>query len=76
LIDARFSDVFKKGHIPTSTNVPFSDLLEADQGKFKSPEEIKKIFQVKGQLKNPETDTAVLTCQLGISACVLDAALR
>jgi 3-mercaptopyruvate sulfurtransferase SseA len=41
LIDARFPDVFKNGHIPTSHNLPFNKLLTQDGGKFRPQEELK-----------------------------------
>lgn len=38
----------RPGRIPSSLNIPFNELIEADTGKFKPPEEVMQIFVDKG----------------------------
>jgi len=38
----------RPGRIPSSLNIPFNELIEADTGKFKPPEEVMQIFADKG----------------------------
>jgi thiosulfate/3-mercaptopyruvate sulfurtransferase len=79
IIDARSSGRFtgtepepragmRGGHIPSSTNIPTNEVL-AD-GKLKSPEELKNIFECAGA----ENKELVFSCGSGITACVLAAA--
>lgn len=82
VMDARSSGRFKgtepepraslrSGHMPGAKSVPFP-LVLAD-GKFKSPEDIKQVFQGAGvDLSKP----GVLSCGSGLTACVLAAALH
>lgn len=61
----------RSGHIPNSKNVFFKDLLNAD-GTYKSPEELRAIFEAKGV----QDDTAVITsCGSGVTAAVLSLGL-
>ncbi len=58
----------KSGSIPGSCNVFFKDLLNGDDGTFKSPDEIRVIFETAGlNLKKP----IVTSCGSGITASVL-----
>lgn len=58
----------KSGAIPGSCNVFFKDLLNENNGTFKSPEEIRSIFKQAGvDLKKP----IVTSCGSGITAAVL-----
>jgi thiosulfate/3-mercaptopyruvate sulfurtransferase len=66
--------VFAQGSIPGSKNLAFTHLLNADK-TFKSPEELKTIFKAAGIL-NPESDQLIVSCQRGITACIVDAGLR
>lgn len=60
-------DATRKGHIPGAVAVEWSDLLTSDK-KFKSPEELKKLFaERKVDLDKP----AVTYCQSGGRAAVL-----
>ncbi len=59
------------GHIPGSTNVHYSLLLDAD-GTMKSVEEIKKIFESSGV---DLSKSLITTCGSGITACILTLAL-
>ena len=62
----------RKGHIPGSRNVPFTDLLNADK-TMKSPEEMRAVFEAAGvDLKKP----VITTCGSGVTAAVLSLALE
>ncbi|WP_163848268.1 3-mercaptopyruvate sulfurtransferase [Pseudooceanicola aestuarii] len=83
IIDARAAARFKgtadeprpglrKGHIPGSKNVPFTDLLNADQTMKDTPA-LRAIFEGAGvDLKKP----AITTCGSGVTAAVLSLALE
>jgi len=73
LMDARSSDRFhatleepraglRSGHIPSSINVPFTELQQ--DGKFKPAEELKKIL-------NLNDKPLLFTCGSGITACIV-----
>lgn len=55
----------RAGHIPTSKNLPFENLLE--KGEVKSTEELKKLFDKVAEQDKP----MVFSCGSGITACVL-----
>ena len=55
----------KSGNIPHSINIPFQSLLE--NGKFKSIEELEKIFAQNASKK----DRLVFSCGSGITACIV-----
>ncbi|WP_340199032.1 sulfurtransferase [Ascidiimonas sp. W6] len=76
LVDARSAGRFtnteadprpglRSGHIPDSYNLPYTELLE--NGKFKSVEKLKKVFQPLLKEKRP----LVFSCGSGITACVV-----
>ncbi len=83
IIDARSNERFlgsaaeprpglRSGHIPGSHNLPFGELL-TPEGTFKSPEEIKALFEAAGvDLSKP----AITTCGSGVSAAILSLALE
>ncbi len=56
------------GHIPGAINIPYKDIIEKP-GKFRSPEELEKIFSGSG--KDP-----VVYCGSGITSCVNFVALE
>lgn len=56
---------FKSGHIPNSINLPYTKVLE--NGKFKSENELKMLFNALNIEKNP----LVFTCGSGITACII-----
>lgn len=62
----------KSGRIPGSYNVPFNTLMNEDK-TFKSPEEIKKLFEESGVDLN---DPIITSCGSGMTACVLLFALH
>ncbi|MGB0522825.1 MAG: sulfurtransferase [Flammeovirgaceae bacterium] len=79
IVDARSSGRFNgtspepraglpSGHIPHSVNLPFQEVLVG--GKFKSPEQLKAIFN---QL-NPANKALTFSCGSGITACILSLA--
>jgi thiosulfate/3-mercaptopyruvate sulfurtransferase len=56
------------GHIPGSTNLPFTELFNTDDMTFKSAAEIKSLFEAAGiDLDAPLTTT----CGSGVTACAL-----
>lgn len=55
------------GHIPTSINLPFADVLTMEK-TFKSLDEVKLIFD---RLGITPQDTLVFSCGSGITACVV-----
>jgi len=76
VIDARSADRYngttpepregmKSGHIPNSVNLPFSQVLE--NGKFKSKEELVKLFNK----LDIENKPLIFTCGSGITACIV-----
>ena len=52
------------GHIPNSASLPFKEVLH--EGKMKSKEELKKIFQS----KNVSDAPLVFSCGSGLTACI------
>ena len=80
ILDARPNDRFRgkgteprpglrSGHIPGSSNLPYSELL--DGRKLKSPEQLKQIFNELGIKDEP----VITTCGSGVTAAVLALAL-
>ena len=70
VFDSRFSHIYQQmGHINGSFNVPLSEVLNEDK-TFKDPQEILAKF---GYVDRD--DQVVLTCQAGITACILEVAL-
>jgi len=80
VVDARAAGRFKgeaeeprpgmrKGHMPGSVNLPFTDLMDKDQNfVFRSADEIKEIFDKAGVDTNR---TLVASCGSGVTACVI-----
>jgi len=83
IVDARAADRFRgdapepreglrSGHIPASKNLPFSDLLNADQ-TMKSPVSIRAAFEAaKVDLGKP----VITSCGSGVTAAILSLALE
>jgi len=74
ILDSRFAQVYDKGSIPDSLNIPFTEVLNEDRS-FRSAEELELIFKEYG-LDDPKNQKAVMSCMAGITACTLDVALR
>lgn len=55
----------RSGHIPTSTNLPFSSLL--NNTELKSKEDLEQLFKE----VNPDSKEMIFSCGSGITACVL-----
>ena len=70
LIDARFKNIFDDAHIQGSKNIPFPEVLNTKDMTFKSKEELQKVFG------DDVSQRAVLTCHKGVTACILEVALR
>ena len=59
------------GHMPGAFNVPFVDLLQDENvTKFKSPEQMKQVFETAGVDINSEKKI-VVSCGSGVTACVV-----
>lgn len=61
----------RSGHIPGSLNVPYDVLLNED-GTFKSPPQIKAVFEAAGLVNGKPV---VTTCGSGVTASILSLAL-
>lgn len=62
----------RQGHIPGSTNIPFTSLLNED-GTFKSPAELKAVLRFAGvDLIQP----VITSCGSGVAAAVISLALE
>eukprot|EP00347_Sterkiella_histriomuscorum_P000154 403376966 len=72
-LDSRFTKNYDDGHIPTSATYPFTEVLNADRS-FKTKEELIAGFKAQG-INDPTNDKVVFTCQRGITACILEAAI-
>jgi len=60
----------RSGHIPNSTSIPFTELM--NDGRLKSDEELKQIFE--GMGITDRTDV-ITTCGSGVTAAIINAAL-
>lgn len=81
VVDARSAERFageadeprpgmKKGHIPGSVNLPFTEVYNKEDGTFKSPAVLKALFaDVVGDRQD-----LTFSCGSGVTACVLAAA--
>ena len=56
----------RSGHIPTSYNIPFTDLLNGEC--FLSTSELKKYFNI---LENDSPKHVIFSCGSGVTACIL-----
>jgi 3-mercaptopyruvate sulfurtransferase SseA len=63
----------RSGHISGSKNVPFNELVNAEDGTMKSDKDLSKIFLAKGV---DTTRHTVNSCGSGVTACVLDLGLQ
>ncbi len=57
----------RSGHIPQSTSMPFTELLDSQTGLFKPASEVRERFGQAGADNRP----VVVTCGSGVTACVL-----
>ena len=64
----------RRGNIPGSINLPFQQLLEeGDLTRFKSPEQLKSVFDEAGVGLDGK---ALTTCGSGVTACVISFAMH
>ncbi|KAG5295401.1 thiosulfate sulfurtransferase [Histoplasma ohiense] len=61
------------GHMPGSTNLPFSELLDANTKTLLPASELRKIFEARGI--NPAEPT-VSSCGTGVTAAIIELALK
>ncbi len=62
-----------RGHIPASLNVPYTTLLQGDDHRFRSAEELEAVFKDAGvDLSRP----IVTSCGSGVTACVISLGLH
>ena len=75
VLDSRYSEAFYMGNIDGSINLPFPNFLNADK-TFKSPDEINELFsEATGLNPSDQSTEVVLSCQAGITACILELGL-
>jgi len=74
ILDGRLASFFEKAHLPTSKSVPFNTLMDKDYN-FLPADQLLKIFQAAG-VADPEKDEVYFSCQRGITACIVEFALR
>lgn len=55
----------RSGHIPGSVNIPYSHFIQ--NGRFKEPDELLRIFQSVGCTENEEF---IFSCGSGVTACI------
>jgi len=60
----------RSGHIPGSRNVFFGDLLDSDK-KFKSVDELRRVFEASGLDLSAAGKPIVASCGTGVTACIL-----
>jgi len=63
----------RSGHISGSKNLPFADLVNAETGELKEDKELALILREKGIDTTKDT---INSCGSGVTACILDLALR
>jgi thiosulfate/3-mercaptopyruvate sulfurtransferase len=77
ILDARASKFYtgaeagqmpRAGHIPTAKSIPFSTLVEDSNNKFKSAEELRKLFTAQGV---KPLDSVATYCHIGQQASLL-----
>ncbi len=63
----------RKGHIPSSINLPFTDLIDPESGTMRPPEHLRETFREAGVESGKPV---VTTCGSGITAAVLSLGLH
>ncbi|KAG5974867.1 hypothetical protein E4U56_004140 [Claviceps arundinis] len=72
-VDPEPREGLSSGHMPGSTSIPFSALLDQQTKAYPSAEKLRSIFEQKGVDPNKPI---ISTCGTGVTACVIDAALE
>lgn len=62
----------RSGHMPGSTNLPFSEVLDPETKALMTPDELRKIFEARVDPHKP----IITTCGTGVTAAILEAALH
>ena len=75
ILDSRFGRDYEQGHITNSLSLPFPSILEGEFKTLKSREDLIEIFKSQGGIVDPENEKVILSCQRGVTACVLELAL-
>lgn len=60
------------GHMPGSKSLPFQELLDPNTKTYKSPEELRKVFEEKGV---DPSRPIISTCGTGVTAAIIETAL-
>jgi thiosulfate/3-mercaptopyruvate sulfurtransferase len=77
IIDARTHEFYtgsesdgnpRNGHVPGATNLPYLELVDQDNNKFKSPDALKALFSAAGMKPG---NTMVSYCHIGQRATAL-----
>ncbi|CAN5512186.1 sulfurtransferase [soil metagenome] len=68
VIDGRSIEEFKDGHVPKAKHLEWSELIDAKTGKFKSVDEMKKLFASRGI---DPSESPLCYCQSGGRASVV-----
>ncbi len=63
----------RPGHIPGSGNLPYSEIVDAASGHFKSAEDLRNAFDAQGATGAHPVTT---TCGSGVTACILGLGLH
>lgn len=75
MLDGRLSKYFDRAHIPTSRSLPLDAVMD-EKWCFLPREQLIEVFKKKGGLADPQKDPVILTCQRGITACIVNFALQ
>ncbi|KAL3469364.1 thiosulfate sulfurtransferase [Aspergillus californicus] len=60
------------GHIPGSTSLPFQELLDPETKSFRSPEELRGVFEARDL---DATKSIISSCGTGVTATIIETAL-
>jgi 3-mercaptopyruvate sulfurtransferase SseA len=74
MLDGRLKKYFERANIPTSKSVPLDTVMDNNYC-FLPHEQMLDVFHNVG-LKNPESEEVILTCQRGITASIVNLALK
>lgn len=61
------------GHLPGSKSMPFQDLLDPETKAYRSPEELRQIFEDRGV---DPTRSIISSCGTGVTAAIIETALN
>ncbi len=75
MLDGRIGKYFDKAHIPTSKSVPLDAVMDSNYC-YLPKDQLAEVYRTKGGLTNPESQPVILTCQRGITACIINFGLE